>query len=403
MQNTSCYFDWAATAPLDEDIIKEALELSINNFGNPSSVHDLGIKAKKILSEARTTASKALNVKPENLYFTSGGTEADYIPLLSLLKRPVAGRILISAIEHPAIREQAEMLKHCGWKVDYVKPNSNGIISSEAVKEALTTDTILACIMAVNNETGAVQPIIEIADMLCNFAKETGKRRTKLHVDCVQAAGKIPLCINHPGIDSAAFSAHKIGGPRGSGLLYLRQPIDSFIRGGGQEQGIRSGTENLFGAFAFAKCLERYFLAKDQAGKIIKTESPQCIRFSEQQQYTFDFIQKISSIKGSKIIPESRKNLSAKDENFSPWIVQVAFSKIPGEVMVRSLSEKGFYISTGSACSAKKMNRPILEAMGVSKEDATNAVRFSFGPKTTKEDMEKLLAEITTITSLFNP
>lgn len=401
MKDISGYFDWAATAPLDEDIINEATEVAINNFGNPSSVHNLGLEAKKTLSEARVMASKALNVKPETLYFTSGGTEADYIPLLSLLKRPSAGRILVSAIEHPAVREQAEMLKHCGWKIDYVKPNSQGIITVEAVKEALTTDTILVCVMAVNNETGAVQPIIEIAEMLCNIAKESGKRRSKLHVDCVQAAGKVPLNINHPGIDSAAFSAHKIGGPRGSGLLYLRQPLEPFIKGGGQEQGIRSGTENLFGDFALSRCLERYFIASDLEGKILQPSLPQCTRYFEQQQYTFDFIQKISSIKGAKIIPETRKTLSVDDKTFSPWIVQVAFPKIPGEVMVRSLSEKGFYISTGSACSARKMSRPILEAMGVSKEDATNAVRFSFGPRTTKEDMDSLLHAIEETTSLF--
>ncbi len=390
MQNISGYFDWAATAPLEEDIIKESIDISMEFYGNPSSVHNMGTVAKQKLMQARQTTAKILGVNPESVFFTSGGTEANHIPILSLLQRPAKGTVLISAIEHPSIREQADMLKHCGWKINQVQPDSRGIITADAIEKALTADTVLVCIMAVNNETGAVQPVHEIADTLVRISTQSGKRRAKLHVDCVQAGGKIPFKLNHKGIDSASFSAHKIGGPRGIGVLYLAQKIDPFLKGGGQEQGIRSGTENLAGAWAISKCLERYYILPN---------TPQEKRYKEQINLTSDFINKITATQKAKIIPEER--ISLPSENYSPWVVQVAFKNIPGEVMVRALSEKGFYISTGSACSARKMNRPVLEAMGVSKQDATNAVRFSFGHRTTAQDIDNLLKAIEEITSVF--
>lgn len=397
MENIKGYFDWAATAPIDMDIITNANNIFYENFANPSSVHSLGLKAKETLSVARNKAAKALNVKPDTLFFTSGGTEANHIPLLSLLQRPAPATILISTIEHPAIQQQANMLRNCGWKINTVKPNSLGIISPEDVKKALTDDTVLVCIMAVNNETGAIQPIYEIADLLTEISKTTGKRRAKLHVDCVQTAGKIPFCVNYKGIDSAAFSAHKIGGPRGIGILYLAQRIEPFLRGGGQENGIRSGTENLSGAIAFSDCLERYYMNYDFSSSTFSNENAYK-RFLKQKDFTQKFITSLAELKNCKIIPSER----LKQENhFSPWIVQASFDKIPGEVMVRALSEKGFYISTGSACSAKKMSRPILETMGISKDQATNAVRFSFGPKTTQEDINNLLLAVTEIAKLF--
>ena len=384
------YFDWAATAPVDKQIIRESTEIAIKFYGNPSSTHFLGTDAKKILEEARIRCGKALNVPPSTIYFTSGGTEADQIPILSLLQKPIKGTIIISAIEHPAIREQASMLTHCGWKVLEVKPDSRGIIAPEAIEKALTSDTIEICLMAVNNETGAIQPIYDVADMLVKKAKETGKRRPKLHVDCVQAAGKIPLDLSHQGIDSAALSSHKLGGPRGIGLLYLAQKIDVFVKGGGQEFGIRSGTENIAGAWALSRCLEKnYMLTDNKAHSAFQ-------RFLEQKNITEDFITKIKDIAGCSIIPENRS-----EKDFSPWIVQAAFKGIPGEVLLRSLAEKGIAISTGSACSSKKMSRPVLEAMGITKEVATNGVRFSFGPTTTREEISLLVSCLQEIRNHF--
>lgn len=397
------YFDWAATAPMEADIIRQAAEIAIQHFGNPSSTHLAGADAKSLLAQIRSACAKTLEVKQEQLFFTSGGTEANHLPLLSLLQRPAAGTVVISAIEHPAIREQADMLRHCGWKVVQVRPGSTGIVEPDAIQAALTNDTILVCLMAVNNETGAIQPVYQVADLLAKNAKETGKRRPRLHVDCVQAAGKEPLCLSYPGIDSAAFSAHKIGGPRGIGLLYLSQKIESFVRGGGQEQGIRSGTENLGGAWALSKCLERHYLAAgfdSVSQKAAPKASPALDRFLQQKEMTSHFLTQLKAIKGCTLIPECRLD-PAQEDKFSPWIVQAAFAGIPGEVLVRAMSERGIAISTGSACSSRKLSRPVLEAMGISRDLATNGVRFSFGPATTGQDMDSLLSALREIRQLF--
>lgn len=383
------YFDWAATSPADEDILKEALELTLENWGNPSSVHNIGKKAKTVFEEARIRAAKALNVKPETIYFTSGGTESDHIPLLSVMSKPVKGTVLISSIEHPALREQAEAMKKCGWNVISIPADKLGIIQPDAVKSLLTPDTMIVCVMAVNNETGSIQPIKEIADVITEFGK--GKRKPKFHVDCVQAAGKIPLDISYSGIDSAAFSSHKICGPRGIGILYLKDSLEAFLRGGGQEKGIRSGTENVMGAIAFSKCLERYIIRSDNSKSIEK--------FEKQTEITNNFISKLSNLKGCTIVPSDRLENSNK---FSPYVVQAAFKNIPGNVMLRALDSKGFYISTGSACSSKKASRPVLEAMHVPLDIRETAVRFSFGPGTTEQAIEDLFEAVQEVNNTFN-
>lgn len=375
------YFDWAATSPADEDILKEALNESLECWGNPSSTHSVGKKARELFEGARSRAAAALRVKPENIYFTSGGTESDQIPLLAVLAKPNKGRVLVSSIEHPAIREQAEALKNCGWDVVQIPADNDGVIQPEAVTSLLTSDTVLVCIMAVNNETGVIQPIYEIADAITKASE--GKRRPKFHVDCVQAAGKITLNLGYKGIDSAALSSHKICGPRGTGILYMKDSIEPFLRGGGQEKGIRSGTENVFGALAFSKCLERYYNKQNPADA----------------ERTNSFVKKLAELPGCTIVPPGRLE---KPELFSPYVVQAAFKNIPGNVMLRALDAKGFSISTGSACSAKKNKRPVLEAMHVDPKLRENAVRFSFGPHTTDKAVDELLAAVTEVNAQFN-
>ena len=375
------YFDWAATTPPDQDILKESLEITMKNWGNPSSVHQIGKNAKSVLEETRAKVAKTLGVKTENIYFTSGGTESDQIPLLSVMTKPLCGTVLISSIEHPAIREQAYAMKHCGWKIKELPTDKYGIIQPQTVVDYLTDDTMLVCIMAVNNETGVIQPIYEIADALTQASKN--KRRPKFHVDCVQAAGKIKLDLSHNGIDSAAISSHKICGPRGIGILYLKDKLEPFLKGGGQEKNIRSGTENVFGAVAISKCLERYY-NKDN---------------SEFSKISQDFVNQLSQLKGCTIIPQTRLE---KPELFSPFVVQAAFSKIPGNVMLRALDSEGFSISTGSACSSKKNNRPVLEAMHINNDLRETSVRFSFGPHTTQKAVSELFKIVSKINSTFN-
>ena len=413
--NSEHYFDWAATAPCDEQILRDSLEVALRYGGNPSSTHTDGKNARKILEEAREKCAKTLGVKPNQIFFTSGGTESDHIPLLSILTAPKKGRIIVSAIEHPALREECAMLKKLGFDVVSVHPDKNGFVSTESILEKLTGDTLFVTVMAVNNETGCVQPIYEIADALTNACK--GKKKPHFHVDCVQAAGKIPLDLSHGGIDSAALSAHKISGPRGIGLLYLARPINSFLVGGGQEQNIRSGTENLFGAVALSKCLESYFIREEDSAPCAANTRPSAYdedshksadskifaRFENQKEWTLDFLKKLKTLPNCRIVPEMREVFSDEVQNrFSPWIVQAAFLGIPGNVMVRALDAKGFSISTGSACSSKKQSRPILAAMNTSHEIQDSAVRFSFGAFTTKQAMDELFDAVKSVVESFN-
>lgn len=385
------YFDWAATAIPDEPVIAEASQVALTYYGNPSSRHKAGAQAREKLEQARSRCAQALYVAPETIVFTSGGTEANQLILLSLLQRPKAGNILVSSIEHPAVREQARALAACGWRVRELPVNEDGIMAAQTVANALDGDTAAVFIMAVNNETGAIQPIADIARALRDPAH--GARHIWLHTDCVQAAGKIPVLLNEWGADSAAFSAHKLGGPRGAGLLYAARRFEPFLKGGGQENGMRSGTENLFGAWALSCCLQK---------RLLRKEAPQTLeRCRTQKQQCADFICALRNIPGCSIIPAVRDGNMQNEENYSPWIVQASFKGVPGEVMVRALSEQGIYISTGSACSSKKKQRSVLQAMGVAPDLAQNAVRFSFGPETTREDMHTLAAAVQAAAAMF--
>ena len=383
------YFDWAATAPVDGEILREALEKNLECWGNPSSIHSEGKKARKALEEARERSARVLGVKSENLVWTSGGTESDHLALLSALTRIEKGHVVLSAIEHPALREMAREIENLGFEVTFVKPDRNGFVSVEDVMEAIRENTVLASVMAVNNETGAIQPYAEIGRQVAERCQ--GKRKIHFHVDAVQALGKIPLELSGTQIDSAAFSAHKICGPRGIGLLYMKKEFHSFLRGGGQEKNMRSGTENLFGAWAFMRCLEKYAITAQNQ----KMEE----RLSAQKAMCASFVERLSKIKGASIIPYGR--LENPELEYSPWVVQASFAGIPGQVMLRALDAQGICISTGSACSSSKKGHPVLDAMSLGAKEKEGAVRFSFGHATTSEEMDFLLAKLEEFAKTF--
>lgn len=344
-------------------------------WGNPSSRHESGKRAAELLSSARARCAAALGVPADCVVFTSGGTESDYLPMLSLLQRPVRGTIAVSAVEHPAIAEQARSLETTGWKTLTIPVTREGFVTPEAVVSSIREDTAFVAVMAVNNETGAVQPVREISEALT--AACAGRKRPHFHVDAVQAAGKVSLPFPFPGIDSAAISAHKIGGPRGIGLLYLAKRIEPFIRGGGQEGGIRPGTENVAGALALARCLE----ACDPSAPGLSDNGTRLHEL-------------LSGIGGIGIIPRTR---APADPRFSPCIYQCTNDRLPGEVLVRMLSESGVYVSTGSACSSKKKGRPVLQAMGIPPDERQNAFRISMGPATTRDDLEAFAGALSDI------
>ena len=393
----SRYFDWAAAAIPNEEILKSALDESLKTFANPSSQHSAGKAARTALENAREECARVLGIKASRVFFTSGGTESSQIMLLSLLNKPEKGRIVLSAIEHPAISAQADAMKKLGFDVVKVNPDKNGFVNPDSIAEKINGETLLVALTAVNNETGCIQDIYETASKVEQVS--AGKRKPLFHVDCVQAAGKIPLNLGFSGIDSAALSAHKISGPRGIGILYSAKEIVPFLRGGGQEQNVRSGTENLFGAIAFAKALRKYFIADTRAPE---NESANQARFEAQKKTTARFLESLLTIKNCRLVPKIRENLSAEVQSrFSPWIIQAAFTGIPGAVMVRALDEKGFCVSTGSACSSKKQSRPILEAMRESKEIQDSAVRFSFGTLTTEESVNSLFLAVKSVCERF--
>jgi len=371
------YFDWAAAAPFFE-------AKPCAHFGNPSSLHSEGRSAKEALESSRKRVGAVLNVPPETLYFTSGGTESNSIALFSNLTRLITsgsykGRVISSLAEHASVREAMITIEKMGKATGSIKVDSAGKVTPELLEKVLTqyTDVRFAAIMSVNNETGT---ITDIASLKKIIKKQTGAP-IHLHCDLVQAVGKIPFDISGWEIDSASISAHKIGGPRGIGLLYSRKPLtEVFYSGGGQENGVRGGTENVQGATALADCLEEVINAKDFELKFLKAKA----RWEK-------LITALLGIKRCTIIPKER---AASDDGFSPYILQAAFNDIPGEVMARALDDLGFAVSTGSACSSSSPERPVLSAMGVGEKLRIEGIRISQGDATTDEDIDALLSAI---------
>ncbi|MDR0689455.1 MAG: aminotransferase class V-fold PLP-dependent enzyme, partial [Spirochaetaceae bacterium] len=323
------YFDWAATALPDMFIPPEG----IAPFGNPSSRHLEGRKAHDVLEDARSRCAAVLGVSPKQLYFTSGGTESNALVIHSMLLRPGPAALLVSSVEHPSVRENAVLLERLGRPLGLIGTAPDGRVGVHNLETALEKrrDARFAAIMAVNNEVGSRMDMPE----LVRFLRVRGKPHIHIHSDMVQALGKIPLDIPAWDLDSASFSAHKIGGPRGIGLLYLRRPLETLYTGGGQEGGIRPGTENTAGAAAMAASMEH------RAGAALVKEE-----YEKAAGRCRELLRNLRTLRRCSFIPRDRRD---EDDRFSPWIVQLSFEGIPGEVMVRSLDDAGFAVSTGSA------------------------------------------------------
>ncbi|MDR2182230.1 MAG: aminotransferase class V-fold PLP-dependent enzyme [Treponema sp.] len=371
------YFDWAATAPPDS-------ALPAHPFGNPSSLHEEGREAKQFLESARSRCAAVLGVRSEELSFTSGGTEANAIACFSLLAKPrgadQGAALLYSAAEHPSVRENCAVLGRLGINAAAAGVDPCGAVSEARLSAALKKNPAprMAVFMAVNNETGAVSDLASLTALL----RSRVPRPVHVHCDLVQAAGKIPFDIAASGIDSAARSAHNLGGPRGTGLLYARKKFDALVRGGGQEGGMRPGTENVCGAAALAAALEKHAapeaLESARRGAELRMEA---LAGGLRERLGGRFF----------TIPADR---APADRRFSPWILQCRLAGIPGEVMVRCLDEAGFAVSTGSACSAAAQKRPVLEAMGIDARSRLEGIRISQGWSTTSEDVEALVRAI---------
>jgi cysteine desulfurase len=335
------------------------------------------------LESARARCAGVLGVPSEKIYFSSGGTESNAIVLHSLLRRQGKGRVLYSEIEHPSIRENCVALEKLGIQASTVGAEKDGRVTEATLSRALekNPDARFAAVMGVNNETGSLMDL----GALVSLARGA-KLPIHFHSDLVQAIGKISLDITRLDLDSASFSAHKLGGPRGIGLLYLKKPIESFYAGGEQERGIRPGTENTLGALALADAMER------RAGPITGLEEKNA---RERLKY---LIGRLKTIKRCSLIPEGREE---DDPRFSPWILQARFRDVPGAVMVRALDESGVAVSTGSACSSSSPERPVLAAMGVGEAARLEGIRISQGWSTSMQDMDALLLGIEKVLSFL--
>jgi len=371
---STCYLDWAASAPPYPDILQEATTLAVGSFGNPSSLHAAGRTARTALDDARAAFGRVVGAEPGRIVFTSGGTEADSIALLSAVASKGRRSVVISAIEHAAVYEQARVLEEFGFKVTRVKPDADGVVDPGAVADAVGPDTAMVAVMAVNNETGAVQPVGRIVEAVRAATAGSG-RSPFIHCDAVQALGAIGFDAAAIGVDGAAFSAHKLGGPRGVGALYLGKGVTPLVRGGGQEGGVRPGTHNTPGAWAFSRAAERAAAARGAA----------LTRAGEHERAILDGLR---SIPGAAPLPLTRR---PGDERYSPYIVCATFPGLSGEVLARLLDEAGVAVSTGAACSGAKKERRVLDAMGVARELSFSSIRISTGRDTTGEDIALFL------------
>ncbi len=366
------YLDWAATAPPLQGLYDTMKEAGERLYGNPASIHEAGRNALEALNKAREICARSLHCSTEHIVFTSCGSESNNMVLFSLLKKRRTLKLITSAVEHPSIHYPALELKKMGIEVLFIPVDSLGRVNLEKLKAAMDADTGMVSIMHVNNETGAIQPIEEIAELIHTVSRYT-KRPIHFHTDAVQSLCKLPCLPDSLGVvDSASFSAHKIGGPKGTGMLYLREPLDFLYAGGGQEADLRPGTENVPGISGFAFALSKHQAVEQE--DFVKAE------------YLMDIlIRQLSAVPGCSILPEER---ISNRHVFSPYILNASFPPIPSEVLVRVMSDRGFAISTGSACSSLKAKQTrVLDAMGIPKRLSSSAVRISIGFDTTEEEL----------------
>lgn len=360
------YLDNSATTPLNEEVLKEMEPYFCEYFGNPSTLYSLGQKSKEALEEARKRVADAINAKPEEIIFTSGGSESDNLAIKGIaFKNQEKGKhIITSEIEHPAVKETLVFLESIGFEVTYLPVYGDGIVKIEDLKKAIRDDTILITVMHANNEIGTIQPIAEIG----KIAKEKG---IIFHTDAVQTFGKIPVDVEELGVDLLSLSSHKIYGPKGVGALYIRKntKLVPQIHGGGQERGLRSGTENIPGIVGFGKAAEMA---------------------SENQKKDYDYLIQIRDGIIDKVLEEIPASyLNGDKEKRLPNIINFRFSAIEGESLILLLDAKGINSSTGSACSSKNLKAsPILKALGLEDVDVHGSLRLSLGLENSIEDVD---------------
>ncbi|QNU65279.1 cysteine desulfurase [Ruminiclostridium herbifermentans] len=367
------YLDNSATTKPYDEVIEYMNDVNRNFYGNPSSLHTKGIEAENLVKRARNQISDSLKVDSKEIVFTSGGTESNNLAILGFLKaNPRAGKhIITSEIEHPSVLEVFKQLAKDGYKVDYIPVDNKGVIKLDALENVISSETALLSFMHTNNETGAIQPIDEI-----NKIRKAKCPSAVLHVDAVQAFGKIRIFPKNYEIDLLSISSHKIHGPKGIGALYIRKGIriKPVLLGGGQEVSLRSGTENVSGICGFGLAAEKIFNDIDA-------------NYTHVASIKEYFVQKITESFEDAIINSYDQAL--------PYIINVSFSNLKSEVLLHHLEQKNIYVSTGSACSSnKKTHSYVLKAMGLESKNIDSAIRFSFSASNSIIDIDETIAAL---------
>lgn len=368
------YLDNSATTRCSERAAEMVMKVMREDFGNPSSMHTKGVEAEHYIRDAKEFFAKNLKVDEKEIYFTSGGTESNNLALIgtAMANRRSGNHLITTSVEHASVGNPMKYLEEQGFEVTYLPVDQDGIVSLGALKEALRPETILVSVMYVNNEVGAVQPADEIAKLVKDYDS-----KIIFHVDAIQAYGKYRIWPKKEGIDLLSVSGHKIHGPKGTGILYVNSKlkIHPIILGGGQQKGMRSGTENVPGIAGLAEAAKECYENLDE-----KVDRLYALKER--------FVKQIEQLEGVKI-----NGRTGRDS--APHIVSVSFRDVRSEVLLHALEEKGIYVSAGSACSS---NKPAvsytLKSMGIEKDLLGSTLRFSFCFETTEEETDYCVREL---------
>lgn len=368
------YFDNSATTRVTESVKNIVVKTMTEDFGNPSSMHMVGVKAERYVKEAKQIIANILKVDEGEIFFTSGGTESNNMAVIGAAdaNKRKGNKIITTKIEHPSVLNTMKYLEKQGYQVVYLPVDRYGIVDMETLKEEMTEDTILVSVMYVNNEVGAVEPIAEIGKYIKSIQPDV-----IFHVDAIQAFGKMEIRPKKENIDLLTVSGHKIHGPKGSGFIYIKKntKLNPIIFGGGQQNGFRSGTENVSGIAGIGQAAKD---AHDNLEKNVKI-------LTDLKDYLIDKLQGLEDV-----VINSKKGTEG-----APHIVSVSFGGVRSEVLLHALEDKGIYVSAGSACSSNKPAvSETLKAMKIDKDLLGSTIRFSFCELNTVEEIDFAVEEI---------
>ncbi|SHI54601.1 cysteine desulfurase family protein [Parasporobacterium paucivorans] len=369
------YLDNSATTQVFENVTEIMTRVMHVHYGNPSSLHAKGLEAEKYIKTAKGIMAGQLKVREKEIFFTSGGTESNNLAVIgtAMANKRAGNHIITTRIEHPSVLNACKFLEEEGFEVTYLPVDKNGVVLLDKLEEAVTDNTILVSIMYVNNEIGSLQPFSEISEII-----RRKNPKTVIHSDAVQAFGKCRIFPQKEGIDLLSASAHKLHGPKGAGMLYVnsRIKIKPLFYGGNQQDGLRSGTENVPGIAGFGEAVKMAYDNLDE-----KTQ-----RLSQMKR---DFISHLEKLEDVTVF-------SKNEGCFAPHIISAGFAGVKSEVLLHALEEKEIYVSSGSACNShKKASSATLQAIGVPKDLLDNTLRFSLSYETAEEELDYTIETLT--------